>query len=281
MQFFEEKKLTDYPIVVLDTETTGLFPGLGHRVTEIGAVRFENWEEIGRINQLINPQRKIEPKAAQISGITDEAVADQPTFANVAGELAEFVDGALLVAHNAPFDANFIGLEMWLAGQYDQSATHDPILPNPWLCTLQLARRYFHFGRNNLSHVAGKLGVRPRKAHRALNDVYMTADILKRMSRELRLQRMYTVGDLLYAQGDAIYTPAPPRITLPDPITTAIAEKHDISILYVAEEQTQRRVTPLYATQHKGVSYLIAHCHLRNDQRSFRLDRIFSASAVE
>lgn len=277
MNAFEEQPLDELALVVLDTETTGLYPGLGHRVTEIGAVRFEKWRPVAQLSQLVQPGRKIEAKATEISGIADEDLLGQPSFADVAPALLDLLDGAVVVAHNAKFDAEFIGLELWLAGH---STVGEPALLNPWICTLRLARRHFYFGRNSLTHIARRLNVRIGRAHRAMNDVYMTAEVLKRMSRELHRRGLHTAGDYLHAQQGAIYTPAPPRITLPQPIGAAVAAGSQLEILYVdrADAPSKRIITPRYATAHAGNHYLIAYCHLRQEQRAFRVDRIFSAA---
>jgi DNA polymerase-3 subunit epsilon len=279
---FDEKTLYDVPIVVIDTETTGLFPGLGNRVVEVAAIRFEKWQAVGQMSQLVQPGRHMEPKATQVCGITDDDLVGQPSFGAVADELLELIDGALLVAHNAAFDASFLSTELFLAQKYDRAQPTEPILPNPWLCTLLLARQYFHFGRNNLGYIARQLNVRMGVAHRALNDVYMTAEVLRRMDRQLTKQGIYTVGDLIYAQGEPIYTPPPPQIPLPEPIDHAVAASKDLEILYFGKDgQTERHITPRYAAHHRGHDYLIAYCHLRQEQRSFRLDRIFSASLLD
>lgn len=278
---FDEKRPSDIPIVVLDTETTGLFPGLGHRVVEIGAVRLENWQPAAEMSQLIYPERKMEAKASSVSGITDADLVGKPTFADIAPELSALLAGALIVAHNAAFDAGFLGMEYFIANQNDLAGSRQPVLPNPWLCTLLLARRHFHFGRNNLGQIARRLGVRMGKAHRALNDVYMTAEILKRMVRDLGKRKLETVGDLLYAQGEPVYTPAPPSVFLPELMSEALRNGRPLHILYLGDSgETERTITPLYPSQHRGVGYLVAHCHLRNDRCTFRLDRILSAEAV-
>ena len=278
---FDEKRPSTIPIVVLDTETTGLYPGLGHRVVEIGAVRFENWQAVAEFDQLVNPERPMEAKASSVSGISDADLLGQPTFAEVEPELSALLDGALLVAHNASFDAGFMGIEYFIARQTELDGSRQPVLPNPWLCTLLLARRHFYFGRNNLGHIARKLGVRMGRAHRALNDVYMTAEILKRMVRELEKRKMETVGDLLHAQGEPIYTPPPPNLFLPEPVMTALGNGRQLRILYLGEKgETERTITPLYPSEHRGVGYLVADCQLRNDRRTFRLDRIFSAELI-
>lgn len=271
---FSEQTLAEIPLVVVDTETTGLRPELGHRVVEVAAVRLENWQKVDELSQLINPERPIDPDASAINGIYDTDVYGQPTFALVWPRLLDLLHGALLVAHNASFDAGFLGMEFFIAGIHS-SDTAPATLPNPWLCTLQLARRHFHFGRNHLGHVARQLGVRVGRAHRALSDVYTTAAVLKEMARLLAQQRLYTVGDLLHAQGGPIYAPPLPQLLLPDPVREAIARRCQINIVYQDQRQrTARTITPLYATQHGGIVYLVAFCHLRQAQRTFRLDRI-------
>ena len=274
-----ERRPSDIPLVILDTETTGLFPGLGHRVVEIGAVRLENWREVGQLSTLLQPGRKMDPKASSVNGIADDDLVGQPTFSEVADDLLALVEGAVLVAHNAEFDAGFLGQELLIHGL--QSGKMPLTLPNPWLCTLRLARRYFHFGRNNLGHIARHLGVRMGTAHRALTDVYMTAEILKRMVHMLQQRKLETVNDLLHAQGGALFTPVATELSLPDVIATAFTNGRNIRILYLGQSgESNREITPLYPSQHRGQTYLVAYCHQAQEQRTFRLDRIFSAELL-
>ena len=272
---FTDKKIAEIPVVVLDTETTGLHSGLGNRMVEIAAVRFENWQEVGQFTHLLQPDRRMEPAASRVNGIADEDLARAPRFADILPEFLTFIDGALLAAHNASFDADFLGAELSIAGFGREIPPSQPFLPNPWVCTLLLARRLFFFGQNNLGHVASRLGVRVGRAHRALSDVYTTAEVLKRMTRHLEAQRIMTAADLLYAQGGPIYTPRPASVSLPEPLATAVRQKSSLTIIYTGPEgPTERLITPRYATQYEGRTYLIAYCHLRQDQRTFRLDLI-------
>jgi DNA polymerase III subunit epsilon len=274
-----EQRPSDVPLVILDTETTGLYPGLGHRVVEIGAIRLENWREVGQMSALLQPGRKMDPKASSVNGISDDDLLGRPTFSQVANELLALLDGAVLVAHNAEFDAGFLGQELLIHGLKTSGVPET--LPNPWLCTLQLARRHFHFGRNNLSHIAAHLGVRMGRAHRALSDVYMTAEILKRMVRTLEQRRLETVDDLLHAQGAPIFAPSLIHVALPEMVSAALANGRNLRILYLGQSgESSREITPLFPSQHHGVAYLIAYCHRAKDQRTFRLDRIFSAELL-
>ena len=101
--------------VVLDTETTGIDPSQGHRVIEIGCVELENRRFTGKTyHQYINPEREIEAEAISIHGITNQFVADKPVFSAVAPEFLDFIRGAELVIHNAPFDVGFLNHELAL-----------------------------------------------------------------------------------------------------------------------------------------------------------------------
>jgi predicted DNA-binding transcriptional regulator YafY len=109
----------------------------------------------------------------------------------------------------------------------------------------------------------------------------MTAEVLRRMDHQLTKQNLFTVGDLLHAQGAPIYTPPPPRVDLLPPLDEAVARQQDVQILYIGKEgATDRRITPRYATEHRGWPYLVAYCHLRQELRTFRLDRIMSAALI-
>ncbi len=104
--------------IVLDTETTGLEHTQGHRLIEIGCVELVNRRLTGRhYHQYINPQREIDAGAMEVHGITNEFVADKPTFDLVVEEFIEFVSGAELIIHNAPFDIGFINAELLRLGR--------------------------------------------------------------------------------------------------------------------------------------------------------------------
>ena len=99
--------------IVLDTETTGLEVSQGHRIIEIGCVVLVNRRITGRhYHQYIQPERDIDAGALEVHGITQEFLADKPIFSEIAEEFVEFVRGAELVIHNAPFDVGFIAAEL-------------------------------------------------------------------------------------------------------------------------------------------------------------------------
>jgi len=159
--------------VVLDTETTGLEPELGHRVIEIGCIEVVNRRRTGRVfHRYLRPDRDIDPGALQVHGITAEFLADQPRFADVAAEWIEFVGGAELVIHNAPFDVAFLDAELGrLPGSQGRVADHCAVLD-----TLALARRLHPGQRNGLDALCKRYSV--DNSQRDLHGALLDADLL-------------------------------------------------------------------------------------------------------
>lgn len=263
--------IEEVPLAILDTETTGLEPALGHRVIEVAILRLENWKEVGQINELVNPGRPIPASASRIHHLYDGDVANAPPFVELADKIEEMLDGALVVAHNAAFDAGFIAAEWTLTGR--------PLPLNPWACTLLLARRRYNFWRNNLREVARSLGIRKVRSHRALGDAWTTAQVLLRMSKDLHQWGIYTVGDLVHAQGGAIYCPPPPPMNLPSPLEEAIKKRNPIGIRYMDDdgEVSERVIEPYYLGSYRESDYLVAFCRRDNAQRTFRIDGILAS----
>src|SRR5882672_4951560 len=101
--------------VILDTETTGLDPALGHRIIEIAAVEIVNRRFTDKhYHQYVHPEREIDAGALEVHGITVEFLADKPRFREVAKEMLEFIEGAELIIHNASFDVSFLDYELAL-----------------------------------------------------------------------------------------------------------------------------------------------------------------------
>jgi len=166
--------------IVLDTETTGLEPGEGHRIVEIGAIEIIDRRMTGRqFHYYLNPDILIPKESSDIHGITDEQVADQPRFRDVADQLIEFVRGADLIAHNAPFDTKFINHELKLCGKAKIQNFCDVI------DTLRMSRARWPGERNSLDAVADRLGIdrsARAKHHGALVDAELLAGVYLRIS---------------------------------------------------------------------------------------------------
>jgi DNA polymerase-3 subunit epsilon len=162
--------------IVLDTETTGLEPGSGHRVIEIGCIELVERRPTGRVfHHYLNPERAIDQGALEVHGITEEFLRDKPRFADIAAELVAFVSGAELVIHNAAFDLAFLDHEL---GRLQ--AGHPPVAEcASVLDTLALARERFPGQKNSLDALCKRLGVDAsrRELHGALLDASLLADV--------------------------------------------------------------------------------------------------------
>jgi len=159
--------------VVLDTETTGLEPELGHRIIEVGCIEVVNRRRTGRLFQrYLWPDREIDAGALQVHGLTEEFLKGQPRFAEIAGELLEFICGAELVIHNAPFDVAFLDAELaLLPGPKVTIAEHCLVLD-----TLQMARQMHPGQRNGLDALCKRYSV--DNSHRELHGALLDADLL-------------------------------------------------------------------------------------------------------
>jgi DNA polymerase-3 subunit epsilon len=163
--------------VVLDTETTGLEPERGHRIIEIGCVEVVNRRATGRhFHEYLNPEREIDAGAAAVHGMTLEKLAGKPKFAEVAQRFIEFVDGAQLVIHNAPFDVAFLDAEFAL---WAKLASAEPIRIRGRcgvLDTLALASEMHPGQRNGLDALCKRYSI--DNSHRALHGALLDARIL-------------------------------------------------------------------------------------------------------
>ena len=163
--------------VVLDTETTGLDPASGHRIVEIGALEMINHVSTGRTYHVhINPEREVDPETVDVHGLTDEFLADKPTFAEIVDDFMEFVGDSPLVIHNAPFDMGFINAELSRVGR-----TTIPM--DRAVDTLVMARTKFPGARASLDALCSRFGV--DNSHRKLHGAMVDTDLLAEVYIEL------------------------------------------------------------------------------------------------
>ena len=163
--------------IVLDTETTGIDPKEGHRIIEIGCVEVVNRRLTGNhFHVYINPGRHIEQEAIEVHGITNEFLTDKPTFAQVAQEFVNFIKGAQLVIHNAPFDIGFLNSELSAIGR-------NAIDENRIIDTLPMARQKFPGAQVNLNALCRKYNI--DNSHRDLHGALVDADLLASVYLEL------------------------------------------------------------------------------------------------
>ena len=162
--------------IVLDTETTGLEPAQGHRIIEIGCVELVNRRRTGRtFHCYLNPERPIDPGAQVVHGLSTEFLADQPRFGTIVAAFVDFVTGAELVIHNAPFDVGFIDHEFGRLPPPQRLLTDLCTI----LDTLALARQLHPGQRNSLDALCKRYGVDTsnRDLHGALLDARILAEV--------------------------------------------------------------------------------------------------------
>lgn len=167
--------------VILDTETTGISTAEDHRIIEIGCVEMVNRRLTGQtFHQYINPHREIDAGAIEVHGITNEFLADKPSFEDIAEDFLQFIEGAELIIHNAPFDVGFIDHELKkLSGEKRRVNTLCTVLD-----TLKMARDKHPGQKNNLDALCKRYDVdnSNRELHGALLDAEILADVYLAMT---------------------------------------------------------------------------------------------------
>ena len=164
--------------IVLDTETTGLDPRQGHRIIEIAAIELNGRKVSERtFHRYINPEREIDEGAAAVHGLTLDRLLNEPKFAEITAALLEFIAGAELIIHNAPFDIGFLNAELTLAGL--------PPLKNQVIDTLKVAKELHPGKKNNLNALCDRYQIdnSHRTLHGALLDTELLAEVYLGMTR--------------------------------------------------------------------------------------------------
>ena len=167
--------------IFLDTETTGLSPENGDRIVEIGCVELLNRKLTGNnLHFYLNPERDSHEDALKVHGISNEFLKDKPKFGEIADELLEYLQGADVLIHNAPFDVGFINKELEL-----QKRPPIKTCVNSVADTLAMAKDMFPGKRNSLDALCDRLGVdnSGRTLHGALLDAELLADVYIYMTR--------------------------------------------------------------------------------------------------
>ena len=167
--------------VVVDTETTGLDVSQGHRIIEIACVELLNRRKTdSHFHQYINPQREIDDGAYEVHGISNADLRDKPVFADIAAAFMDFIRGAELIIHNAPFDVEFINHELRQLGpEWGQLQDHCSITD-----TLAMARERHPGQKNNLDALCKRYEIdnSARDLHGALLDAEILAEVYLAMT---------------------------------------------------------------------------------------------------
>jgi len=193
-------------LIMLDTETTGLSPLNGDRMVEIGAIEVMNRKILSGdkhvFHRYINPERNIPAEVVRIHGIDNAKVKNEKTFKEIAQEFLDFIAGATLVIHNAPFDLGFIMNELRLHG-----------FPNiqdiPVIDTLAFARKKHPHQRNNLDALCDRYNI--ARGHRELHGALLDSELLAEVYLGMTGGRQFSLGM------DASRQPASAFVQLPEP----------------------------------------------------------------
>lgn len=192
--------------IVFDTETTGLDPAAGDRVTEIGCVEVIDCIPTGRtFHTYCNPQRDVPQIVTDITGLTAEFLADKPLFAEIVDRFLDFAGDAGFVAHNAPFDRGFINMEL--------TRLKRPVIADDrFRDTVALARKKFPGSPASLDALCKRFNISldSREKHGALTDALLLADVYLELNGG-RERALDLAGDAAHAGAGTVFPPRAPR----------------------------------------------------------------------
>jgi DNA polymerase III epsilon subunit family exonuclease len=262
--------MKDVTFVAFDIETTGLKPVL-NRIVEIGGIKFKGDQVLETFGHLVNPMMPIPIQTIRIHGITDQMVKDKPIIDQVLPDFVAFIDNAIPIAHNASFDVSFIA--------YDLSRLQLKTPSLPILNTCTLSRSLFPgVPSHSLENLAKWFHIDSETSHRAVSDAEICMKIFKECVLKLGGPKKVTLkkivshnGPLFYFNYGAVLFEEPYRL-----IGEAFQSNTSVDIVYqkTSGEKTIRRITPLSVGTMRNFIIIEAFCHLRQEKRSFRLDRI-------
>lgn len=262
--------------ICFDIETTGLNP-LNHAILEIGAVKFSLENGItDAFESLISFDGEIPEEVIAIHGITKKHLVGAPEIEAVLTTFKSFIGekNDILIAHNASFDASFVG--------YQMSLRKMAFPENPILDTLNLSRKILTGLKSySLSSLKSRFNIKDFKAHRALDDAKATAEvfmiILKRFLKgeDKVIKELFELDDLIrfsYFTQD-VFSQHQDFVKI---INSALSQDLHLSVQYIDRDDnlTVRFVLPYSVRMDHGFLYLHGFCYLRNEDRKFRLDRI-------
>ena len=263
------------PTAILDFETTGLSSTSGDRVVEVAILRLEGLDdpEPKRFSALINPGIPMPRRALEVHGIDDEMLKDAPLFAHVEDQVHRLLKGAVFVAHNTGFDLGFLSQECARLGL-------EPPPIDKIVDTLPMARQRFGFPQCGLGALASRMSIPLTNHHRAMADVEATFGIYRTMLFDIDPDRTMSV-DRLIAHVDGMRRGGEERRALKTRLSKAAASGDRIQIDYThvagpGALTTRREIT----VQSMRPPLVDAWCHLRDEPRIFRLDRIQRAEPV-
>lgn len=225
--------------IVLDTETTGLEPGQGHRIIEIGCLELRNRTPTGaKYHAYINPERDVPEESQRITNLSTEFLRDKPVFADVVDGFLAFIGDSGLVIHNAEFDLKFLNAEL-------SKLKKGPIAPSRAVDTMLIARRRFPGASASLDALCRRFDIsledRRAKGHGALLDAALLAEVYLELSggRQPGLELVATSGS---SENRVVtFKPVVPRPSpLPPRVSAEDLERHAVAVATLGQSAIWR-----------------------------------------
>jgi DNA polymerase III epsilon subunit family exonuclease len=272
------RPLEDVVWISFDTETTGLSPALD-RVVEIGAVKFDSTgRDLGEFQSLVNPGVPIPPAVSLVHGLIDRDVKDAPVMNEVLPRFLEFLGSLdnVLIAHNASFDAGFLGAEM---ERCSQAGAGHVILD-----TLSFSRKVLgRLESHSLDALSRAFSLDSGGRHRALADSFIVKEVFLRL---LAATGAADLAEILVSLPTYRFTwgsrTSARTLSGFEHLRKAIERAAPLFIVYRggSKGRAPRMITPLGFIETEGYQYLRAYCHTDRVEKSFRIDRILEFSPV-
>lgn len=271
------RNIEEVEFAIFDTETTGLEPESGDRIVEIAAIRLKGKQKIATFHSLINPDKPISEAAFAVNRISRQMLTGAPKMQEVMPKFLDFIRDTCLCSYNAAFDLAFLNSESGLLGA---------VFPRDILVAdiLKMAKRLLPgLERYALWFVSERLGITVEQKHRALSDVELTVEVFNRLDEILKAKHIFDFANFLslFGMDSAV---------LNDINNQKIAKIQEamnlgvkLKIKYLSGSSaavTEREVLPKEIKQEKNRDYLVGHCCLRNEERSFRIDGILHLEVV-
>lgn len=273
-----DQPLTALSLVVIDFETTGLYPNQGDEIVELGGVYIDGLSIQAEQNfsALVNPLRPVSPDAYRVHGIPDALLAEQPPLPALLPSFMDFIGNRVVVGQNIAFDLSFLvkGLERCRLKKLE-----NPVLDTRWMSKIVDPRVRSH----SLDAIAERLGLkRPADRHRALGDVMLTAEVLVRLLQQCEAAGYQTLRALLDRHQEL------EGGKHDDPGVRSVLERgfrahQRVQIVYGPAVQGGRGSRPEQRdvdVYHLSPPYFLGYCHSRRTIRTFRIDRVAKAELL-
>ncbi len=272
-----DRKIKEVEFVIFDTETTGLDHKNGDRIVEIAAIRFQAQKKLGQFHSLVNPDRRISPRAFEVNRISQAMLENAPRMESILPEFLDFIQGSCLCSYNIPFDLGFLNNELTLAGQKQ--------LEHPEMADiLVMSRRLLpKLESHALSFVAEQLGIEDQQRHRAFSDVELTWEVFRRLEDILGEKGVSGFESFLRLFGASSKLLNSLNAQKMARIEEAIEQGLKLKIRYFSSAGAQvstRQVMPREIRIDQRQAYLVGFCFLRNEERTFRIDCILDMEVI-